>query len=153
MPGIRESRLVYSQALNSWASKEDKKKLKPVFQQIGALLAHGLSAIDLVRCWVGWQVQPLSVRTQIMCEYSGPGDDMRFSQVVLEPAEVVRATKRLLGESMETIGRIGLAPFWTKNPVPQVRIIITFIFFCTFWEKGLTICIGRLVCRPQTLGG
>ena len=117
------------------------------------MLAHGLSAIDLVRCWVGWQVQPLSVRTQIMCEYTGPADNMRFSQAVLGPAEVVKATKRLLGEPIEAIGRVGLAPFWAENPAPEVRIINSFIFFCIFRGKDLTICIGRLVCRALTLGG
>ena len=116
LSGFRENRLIYSAVLNSWPSTEDKKKHAPVFKHIKALLAHGLSAIDLIRCWVRWQVQPLSMRSRLMCEYSGPGDVMRFSQVILTPAEVARATKKFLGEPLEIISQVGLAPFCTKNP-------------------------------------
>src|SRR4051812_11731501 len=94
--GFRGDRLVYSSALNSWPSKEDKKKLELVLHRVSALLFHGLSVVDLVKCWVVWQIQPLSIRPRLMCEYSGPGDDMRFSQVILKPDEVIRSTKRLL---------------------------------------------------------
>ena len=53
LPGYREDRLVYSPILNSWPTIEDKKELEPVLEQVNALLSHGLSAIDLVKCWVG----------------------------------------------------------------------------------------------------
>ena len=103
MPGFHESWLVYSTVLNSWPSTEDKKKLAPVFKQIKALLAHGLSAIDLIRCRVGWKKQPLSACTKLMCEYSGLGDSMKFSQAVFTPAETARATKKFLGEPLEVV--------------------------------------------------
>lgn len=126
LPGFREDRLTYSPILNSWPSTEDKKKLEPVLRRVDALLSHGLSAIDLVKCWVGWQIQPLSARSRLLCEYSGPGDDMSFSQVALGTTEVIQSVKKLLGESVAAISQVGLNPFWDRNRAPQVPYFITF---------------------------
>ena len=68
-----------------------------------------------------------------MSEYTGSDDNMRFSNLTLEPAEVIRAAKRLLGESKEKIGQVGLAPFCASNPAPQVSVLESLIlnqFFC-----------------------
>src|SRR4051812_21303409 len=61
LPDFREERLLYSSILNSWTRVEDKKELKPILRRVDALLSHGLRDIDLTKCWVIWQVQPLSV--------------------------------------------------------------------------------------------
>ena len=66
LPGFHKDRLVYSAILNSWPSSEERRALVLVLGQIKALLAHGLSTIDLIQCWVGWRVQPLSIRTKLM---------------------------------------------------------------------------------------
>ena len=63
-----------------------------------------------------------------MYEYTGPDDNMRFSNLILEPAEVIRATKRLLGESREKISQVGLAPFWANNLAHEVRAMNPFCF-------------------------
>ena len=67
-----------------------------------------------------------------MCEYSGFRDSMRFSQVVFSPVERARATKKFLGEPLEMIGQVGLAPFWAKNPAPEVKfqILLVPLFLC-----------------------
>ena len=126
LPGLREERLVYSSILNSRPDREYKKKLKPVLHWINSLLFHGLSVVALARCWVGWQIQPLSIRPRLMCEYSSPRDDMRFSQVILEPNEVTRSRKRILGEPISVINQVGLNPFWRRNRALEV----THIYFC-----------------------
>ena len=53
-----------------------------------------------------------------MCEYSGPGDDMVFTQVALGPSEVIQSVKKLLGESIVAISQVGLNPFWDRNQAP-----------------------------------
>lgn len=139
---------MYSTALNSWPNKEDKKRLKPVFRQISSLLFHCLSVVDLVKCWVGWQIQPLSIHTKLMCEYSGSRDAMRFSQGILEPYEVVRSTKKLLGEPIGAISRVGLNPFWARNPAPKV-ISVDFIVF-SFCEN-MVFLLALLFCRTTSV--
>src|SRR4051812_13818925 len=69
LPGFREIRLVYQEHFNSYPSKEQREKLEPVLGRIKTLLSHGFLGIDLIRCWVGWQIQPLSVRSRLMCKY------------------------------------------------------------------------------------
>src|SRR3954463_3010455 len=110
--------------MNSWPNMEDKRNHEPVLRRGDALLSHGLSAIDLVKCWVGWQIQPLSVRSQLLCKYSGPGDDMSFSQVALGTTEVIQSVKRLLGETVAAISQVVLNPFWDRKRDPQVSYFI-----------------------------
>ena len=153
LPGFRDSRLVYSAVLNSWPSTEDNRKLVLVFKQIKALLAHGLSAIDLIRFWVGWQVQPLSERPKLMCEYSGTGDDMRISQVVFSSAETARATKKFLGEPLELVSLVSLALLWVKNPALEVRYRLSQFPCVLLREIVLSYCFNLLVCRSEILGG
>lgn len=77
---------------------------------IRALLSHGLNATNLTRCWVERQVQPLILRTKLMSEYTGSKETMKFSNIVLMPIAVVRAAKRLLGETKGKIGQVVLDP-------------------------------------------
>ena len=123
LPGYRFSRLEYSNLLTSYAPAAERKALEPIYQRINALIAHGLKATDLTRCWVGWHIQPLSVRTRLFHQYtSQPDDDMCYSRKDLTPGNLVKAVKKLLGEPHEKISIVGLAPFEANNPPPAVRI-------------------------------
>lgn len=121
LPGYRASRLSWVDNMNSYAPAESRKKLKPVFMRIKALLAHGLKAMDLTRCWVGWHIQPLSLRPRLFHQYSGQVDDeMRYSNKTLEPTELGKAMKKLLGETQKEIAIEGLPPFHENNSAPLV---------------------------------
>ena len=85
------------------------------------LLAHGLKGTDLVKCWIGWSIQPLSIRTRLFHEYTGETtDDMRFTEHTMTDDQLVKAAKKLLGENKTAIALTGLAPFSAKNKPPTV---------------------------------
>src|SRR4051812_34879296 len=92
-----------------------KEKLAPLLARMKALLAHGLLGAYLIRCWVGWQIQPLSVRGRLLCEYSGLDDPIRYAHTQFEPAALLSACKKYLAESKKDIAMIGIAPFRTGN--------------------------------------
>ena len=95
-----------------------------------ALITHGLTGIDLMKCWLGWSIQPLAIRPRLMYEYTGePTDNLRFSEVTLTEEQIVRAAKPLLGEKMDALYQHGLLPFYTKNPAPLL-VILTSYFNC-----------------------
>ena len=120
--GFRNSRLVYQEHFNSYPSDDQRNKIELVLGQIKALLAHGLLGTDLTRCWVEWQVQPLSVRDRLMCEYSGLDDPMRYAHTQLAPAALVTACRKYLANSKNEIFTVGLAPFCVENPAPAVSL-------------------------------
>ena len=76
LPGFRESRIKFHDNLNLFPTDEMVKKEKPLIARLKALLFHGLADKDLVLCWVGWKIQPLSIRARLMCKYNGRGDSM-----------------------------------------------------------------------------
>ena len=99
--------------------------------KLRALIANGLTGIDLTRCWISWRIQPLSLRGDLMCNYTGdPTDVQRLSQVNLSEDEVNKATKKLLGETQEKCNKTGLAPFYLTKPVPQVSVFVLSYLFC-----------------------
>lgn len=128
LPGYRLSRLAYNQQMKSFAPPEERKKLEPVFKKIKALIAHGLKATDLTRCWVGWRIQPLSIRKRLFYQYTGrPDDDMRYTSKELEPAKIGKTAKKILGEPLTEVETVGLAPFEASNPAPAVcRLCLAF---------------------------
>ena len=88
-------------------------------------MTHGLTGIDLMKCWLRWSIQPIAIRPRLMYEYTGePTDDLRFSEVTLTEEQVVRSAKPLLGEKMDALSQHGLLPFFTKNPAPPLVILI-----------------------------
>ena len=96
-----------------------------------ALIAHGLTGIDLMKCWLGWSIQPLAIRPRLMYEYTGePTDDLRFSEVTLTEEQIVKAAKPLLGEKTDALHQYGLLPFHTKNPAPPLVIISSYFTYC-----------------------
>ena len=94
-----------------------------VCSKIRALMANGLTGIDLVRCRVAWRVLPLSHRPDLMCEYTGGlKDPQRHCQIQLSDEDINNMTKTLLNESLGDCSKTGLNPFCTLNQPPVVSI-------------------------------
>jgi len=96
----------------------------PIFSKIRALMANGLTGVDLAWCWVAWRILPLSRRPGLMCEYTGDvKDPQRHCQIELDDDEINRMTKTLLNESLETCIKTGLNPFCTLKKAPAVSFL------------------------------
>ena len=119
-PAFRNSALVFEPKMNSYASDEDRVLIEPLRARVRALLGHGLRGTDLVKCWIGWMIQPLSIRTRLIHEYTGSAtDDLRYSEVTLLDNQIVKNAKTLLGEKKTTIAETGLARFMPNIPLPR----------------------------------
>ena len=113
--------MVYDPKMNSYASDENRVLVEAVRVRARALLAHGLRGTDLVKCWIGWFIQPLSIRTRLIHEYTEETtDSMRYSEITLTDDQIVKNAKRLLGETKHDIALTGLASFSAKNKPPIV---------------------------------
>jgi hypothetical protein len=120
LPGFRESRLEFHGVFNLFPKEVHQKRNELILARIRALLAHGITARDLTKCWVGWQIQPLSIRDRLMCEYTGKDDPMGFAHNELSASELVTACKKFLAECLDYLKKVGLAPFCKDNPAPVV---------------------------------
>ena len=49
----------------------ERKNFAPQIAKLRALMANGLTGIDLVRWWVSWGILPLSRRPGLMHENTG----------------------------------------------------------------------------------
>ena len=134
-PSFRDDQFAFHDGLNLIPSGDHKKKIEPVIRRMKALLAHGLIGTDLTRCWVSWQIQPLSVRDRLMCEYTGRGDSMCFAQNEIPSAALVTACKKFLAERIEDIKRVGLLPFCQANPAPPVCVCYIFAWRNFFVQR------------------
>lgn len=76
LPGFHESRLVFHDNLNLYPKEKHQNRNEQIIARMKALFAHRITGRDLTRCWVGWQIQPLSIRDRLMCEYTGKDDPM-----------------------------------------------------------------------------
>jgi len=133
LPGYRPTRLPTSGELPDRLSTTDRAKYAASIAKIKALIANGLTGVDLTRCWVSWNVMPLSRRDRLMSEYTGELDDpLRYSNAQLTEQEVNSIVKTLLGEKQEACNKTGLKPFYTKNPAPPVRIFLVTCSLCLF---------------------
>ena len=107
--------------MNSYAEEPSWVLVEAIRRRARALLAHGLRGTNLVRCWVGWHIQPLSIRIQLFHEYyEDTGDDMRYSIVTLNEDQLVKNAKKLLGKTKSTIAMTRRAPFISKNLPPTL---------------------------------
>lgn len=121
LPGYRPARLSKDATFPDRLTPGDRKKYEPTMAKIRALVANGLTGVDLARCWVNWQIMPLSRRDWLMYEYTGElNDSLRFTNPVT-PEDTNATVKTILGEKMEICCKEGLKPFYTKNPAPPVR--------------------------------
>ena len=99
----------------------ERAKYRATFSKIRALLANGLTDVDLVRCWVAWRIIPLSHQPGLMCTYTDDTKDpLRHSSVHLDNKGINDMTKGLLGECLESCSKTGLNPFCVLNPPPPV---------------------------------
>ena len=106
---------------NFFAPKEARVKLAPLLHKINVLTAHGLKGTDLIKTWMKWRVQPLSMRHKLLCEYSGSRmDPIRFSEEDIPTKTLIKIIKTQLGETIAEIGEDGLKPFCRTNPAPEV---------------------------------
>lgn len=108
---------------------EEHAESLPAYSKVRALLANGLTGVDLAWCWVAWKILPLSRRTGLMCEYSGePNDPQRYNSVNFTTNEVNKTVKSLLGKNQENYNKTGLLPFYKLNPAPAVSIPLYLAF-------------------------
>ena len=112
MPGNHESRLSNGHPLPEWISIEERTKYMSIFSKIRALMANGLTGVDLVRCWVSWRILPLSRWSCLMCEYTcDVKDPLRYSSIRLDDKSINDITKTLLNEILATCSKTGKNPF------------------------------------------
>ena len=102
-------------------TEEEEATFVPIFGKLRALTTKGLTGIDLIRCWIEWQIMPLSRREGLMCQYDGNlNNAQRFTNVMLDTEEINSPVKKLCGETKEACSKIGLKPFCRANPAPEV---------------------------------
>ena len=132
LPGFRAEPLVLGESTNSYA--KNRAALAPILSRIRALKAHGLKGTDLVKCWVGWCIKPLSIRPKLICDYTNiPSDCLRFTFEEPDDEEVIRTSKKLLSESIATITLDGLLPFSSENPAPKVLNLLPSNSYTSFF--------------------
>ena len=130
LPGYSIDPCVIRASQNSFASKEARARLAPLLHKINVLVAHGLKGTDLIKTWMKWRVQPLSIRHKLLCEYSSSRiDPIRFSEEDIPNKTLIKLIKTQLGETMSEIGEDGLEPFCLTNPAPEVTRISCNSFF------------------------
>ena len=85
-------------------------------------MANGLTGVDLARCWISWNILPLSRRSGLMCKYTGSVDDpLRHTNIQLSDDEVTDVVKKMLNEPEHLCAQTGLLPFYATNKLPAVR--------------------------------
>jgi hypothetical protein len=151
LPGYRPTRLCNTSELPNRMSAAERAKYAPAYAKIKALLANGLTGVDLTRCWVSWKILPLSRRDRLMHQFTGePNDPLYFNATPLTEEDINSTVKGLLGEKQAVCNKTGLKPFCAKNPAPAVRnsfssigqIHLYFVLPLLIIVGGL--CIGRL---------
>lgn len=131
LPSFRSELLEITPKMNSFADEESRDKLDPLYTKIRALRSHGILATDLVKCWVGWRIQPLSIRSRLMCTYTNkPSDDLRFTKNTLNSEAIIKAAKKFLSLKAEEVKKVGIAPFHAGNPPPTVSSPFTLSLSC-----------------------
>ena len=84
MPGYRPHRLINGHPLPPRLTTAERKNFAPQLAKLRALMANGLTGIDLVRWWVSWGILPLSRRPGLMHEYTGDvKDPQQFHEIAM----------------------------------------------------------------------
>ena len=121
LPGYSIEPCIIRASQNSFAPKEARAKLAPLLHKINVLVTHGLKGTDLIKTWMKWRVQPLSIRHKLLCEYSGSRiDPIRFSEEDIPTKTLIKIIKTQLGETKAEIEEDGLKPFCLANLAPEV---------------------------------
>ena len=123
MPGYRIERLDPKRLLPEKLTAAEHAKLAPTIAEVKALLANGLTVIELVRFWVSWRIIPLSHWPGLMCTYTGGvKDPLRHTSMQLTDEAVNEMTESLLNEDPTDCVKEGLALFCNLNPPPDVSL-------------------------------
>ena len=137
LPGYSTDPLIICASQNSFAPKEARVKLTPLLHKINVLTTHGLKGTDLIKTWMSWRVQPLSIRHKLLHEYSGSRiDPLRFSEEDLPTKTLIKIIKTQLGETKAEIEEDGLVAFCRANPAPEVtrlfhiHLYAHILYFC-----------------------
>ena len=126
--GYRASRLSNRHPLPYRISTAEWKKYMWIFSQIRALMANGLTGIDLVRCWVAWRVFPLSRRSGLMCEYTSElKDPQHHCHIELINEDINNMTKSLLNESLEDCSKVRLNPLLCSQQSAGCKLLTNFV--------------------------
>ena len=124
LPGYRPHRLSNNHPLPQRLSAKDRQAYAPQLAKLRALLANGLTGVDLVRCWISWCILPLSRRPGLMFEYTGnTNDPQRFNEIELTDDEVTEGVKKILDEPLTVCTQIGLRPFYASNKPPALKTL------------------------------
>ena len=122
MPGYRAHRLSNGHPLPQRLTAKEQQAYAPQLAKLRALLANGLTGVDLVRCWVSWHTLPLSRRSGLMHEYTGDAKDpQRFNEIEMMDDEVTECVKKMLDEPIAACSQNGLPPFCASNQPPAVK--------------------------------
>ena len=122
MSGYRPHRLSNGHPLHRRLTAKERQTYAPQLTKLRALLANGLTGVDLIRCWVKWHILPLSHRSGLMHEYTGEAKDpQRFNEIEMTEDEVTESVKKMFNELTAACSQTGLAPFYTANKPPAVR--------------------------------
>ena len=121
-PGFRRTPLEWNACMNSFAKEgQARMEIQALTRRGKALIAHGLTGVDLVKCWIRWSIQPLAIRPRLIFEYTGEATDtLRYSEAPILEEQVVKNAKPLLGEKLDKIALNGLAPFYAQHQAPPM---------------------------------
>ena len=126
LPGYRPHRLRNGHPLPLLLTAKERQTYAPQLAKVRALLANGLTGIDLVRCWVSWGILPLSRHPVLMHEYSGNvKDPQRYHEIVMTDIAVTESVKKMLDEPIAACSQIGLPPFCASNKPTAVKFNLT----------------------------
>ena len=142
LPGYSTEACVIRASQSAFAPKDVRAKLAPFLRKITVLTTHGLKGTDLIKTWMKWWIQPLSLRDKLFCDYTGSRTDpIRFTEDDLPQKELIKLIKTQLGETRAEIEEDGLRPFCIANPAPAVsRLSCISLCSCMFFLYVCTCC-------------
>ena len=124
LPGYLPHRLSNGHPLAKWLTARERQAYAPQLAKLRAILANGLTGVDLIHCWVKWHILPLSRSSRLMHEYTGNSNDpQRFTEIEVTDDEVTESVKKMLDEPITICSQTGLAPFYAANKPPIVSLL------------------------------
>lgn len=112
LPGYRADRLPMDFIPQCRVIPEEHDQAAPAYSKLRALLANGLTGVDLTRCWLSWRILPLSHRSDLMCNYSRNLKDPNDTTTL-----ILMLTKylRLWGNYLERLNTLVTKWGWTLS--------------------------------------
>lgn len=149
LPAFDNTTLELTPKLTAKGNPEARSKIEGWLQKTNALLAHGLIRLNLVRCWVGWRIQPVSLRTWLIHEYSSLiTDDLRCSKDELEEDAIQLIVRKLTNEKLAVHELVGLEPFCALNKPYQVTYKC-FLLASAYYNSHVLNCSSVITSFQQ----